>query len=148
MLVSVSTLALHVFTISLVSLLIVRYVKKHRIAHIKYDILRPVANYYVFLKPVDICNEPFVICNILHKPVFTQIIVKKSITEEKLDFLILSGSFASEVDVSRKHLWVCVYVWEWCVVIWHSTLGDLLTRYSMSPVLCVFALLTCFQYQL
>lgn len=40
------------------------------------------------------------------------------------------------MDVSRKHLWVRVHVWEWRVVLWHLALGDLLTGY-VYPSLCV-----------
>lgn len=57
-----------------------------------------------------------------------------------------SGSSASKMDVSGKYLWVRVHFWEWCVVLWHLALGNLLTRYvyasivsvCLSDYLCVF----------
>lgn len=59
--------------------------------------------------------------------------------------LYLSGSSASEMDVSRKYLWVCLHIREWRVVIWHLALGNLLTGYVSPSTLCVFVWLSvCF----
>ena len=41
-----------------------------------------------------------------------------------------AGTTASEVDVSREHLWLCVHSAEWCLVLWHTAVGDLLSRWA------------------
>lgn len=50
---------------------------------------------------------------------------------------VCAGPSASQMDVAWKHLWVCVHIWEWCLVLWHFAMGNLLTRYvTHSAIAC------------
>ena len=51
--------------------------------------------------------------------------------------IVREGSSAGEVDGSREHLWLCLHHPEWCLVLRHPPMGDLLIRsehvYTYAP---------------
>lgn len=49
--------------------------------------------------------------------------------------LVHAGPSAGQMDVPWKYLWVCVHIWERCLVLRHFAVGNLLARYVACSVI-------------
>lgn len=57
---------------------------------------------------------------------------------------LLTGPAPSEVDVSWVHLWQGFHHPEWCLVLWHTTVGDLLFRWDACGYKSYLLFLSCY----